>query len=58
MSEAVVLSRADFHTFQRLVPVRDRIEASIAELRGKQLACWCPLDKPCHADVLCEIANR
>ena len=22
------------------------------ELRGKDLACWCPLDKPCHADVL------
>ena len=27
------------------------------ELRGKDLACWCPLDKPCHADVLLEIAN-
>ena len=21
------------------------------ELRGKNLACWCPLDSPCHADV-------
>lgn len=29
-----------------------------AELRGKNLACWCPEDKPCHADVLLEIANR
>lgn len=28
------------------------------ELRGKNLACWCALDKPCHADVLLEIANR
>lgn len=27
------------------------------ELRGKQLACWCSLDKPCHADVLAELAN-
>jgi hypothetical protein len=27
------------------------------ELRGKNLACWCPLDKPCHADVLLKIAN-
>lgn len=27
------------------------------ELRGKVLACWCSLDKPCHADVLAEIAN-
>lgn len=28
-----------------------------AELAGKNLACWCPLDAPCHADVLLEIAN-
>ena len=27
------------------------------ELRGKDLACWCPLDQPCHADVLLKIAN-
>lgn len=26
-------------------------------LRGKTLACWCPLDQPCHSDVLIEIAN-
>ena len=27
------------------------------ELRGKNLACFCKLDQPCHADVLLEIAN-
>jgi hypothetical protein len=27
------------------------------ELRGKNLACWCPLDEPCHADVLLKVAN-
>jgi len=27
------------------------------ELHGKNLACWCPLDQPCHADVLLEWAN-
>ncbi len=27
------------------------------ELRGKNLACWCRLDQPCHADVLLELAN-
>ncbi|WP_102158693.1 DUF4326 domain-containing protein [Zhihengliuella halotolerans] len=27
-----------------------------AELAGKNLACWCPLDQPCHADVLLRIA--
>jgi Domain of unknown function (DUF4326) len=29
-----------------------------AELRGRDLACWCPLDQPCHADVLLREANR
>lgn len=28
------------------------------KLKGKNLACWCPLDQPCHADVLLEIANK
>jgi hypothetical protein len=30
---------------------------SFAHIRGKDLACWCPLDQPCHAAVLLEIAN-
>lgn len=36
----------------------------VTELRGKNLACWCPLEDaqgnrvPCHADVLLELANR
>jgi len=32
--------------------------AELEQLRGKDLACWCPLDQPCHADVLLELANR
>lgn len=31
--------------------------ARIAALRGKNLMCFCPLDQPCHADVLLELAN-
>lgn len=27
-------------------------------LRGKDIACWCPLDEPCHADVLIEMTNQ
>lgn len=27
-------------------------------LRGKNLACWCAIGKPCHADLLLKIANR
>jgi hypothetical protein len=30
---------------------------AVAELKGRDLACWCPLDEPCHADVLLRIAN-
>lgn len=30
----------------------------LAPLRGRDLACWCPLDgSPCHADVLLAWAN-
>lgn len=35
-----------------------RILDAIPTLRGKHLACFCPLDQPCHADVLLEIANE
>ena len=28
-----------------------------ADLRGKNLACWCKIGTPCHVDVLIEIAN-
>lgn len=44
--EKTVVGFGDF-TFERIR----------AELAGKNLACWCPLDAPCHADVLLEIAN-
>lgn len=27
------------------------------ELRGKNLACYCPIGEPCHAEVLLKIAN-
>jgi hypothetical protein len=30
----------------------------VRELAGRDLACWCPLDVPCHADVLLDVANR
>ncbi len=36
---------------------RARILDNLDELRGKNLMCFCPLDQPCHADVLLEIAN-
>ena len=34
------------------------VAAVQAELRGKTLACSCPVnDQPCHADALLEVAN-
>jgi uncharacterized protein DUF4326 len=27
------------------------------ELRGRDLACYCALAQPCHADILLEVAN-
>lgn len=55
-------------------PIKDRAEAvavyrswlggqhdlleDVRELRGRNLACWCPADEPCHADVLLALANR
>lgn len=27
-------------------------------LKGKDLACWCSLDKPCHVDVILKILSE
>ena len=35
----------------------ERLRDAVNAIRGKDLACWRPLDQPCHADVLLEIAN-
>ena len=40
--------------FERLMKSSPR---DVSALRGKNLACWCPLDGPCHADTLLRIAN-
>ena len=33
------------------------LAAARYDLSGHDLACWCPLDIACHADILLEIAN-
>jgi len=42
--------------------IEGRLDITIAdverELRGRDLACYCPLDEPCHADVLLRYANK
>lgn len=34
------------------------ILSGLPKLRGKNVACYCRLDQPCHGDVLLELANR
>jgi hypothetical protein len=29
----------------------------LSEIRGKNLACWCKIGAPCHADVLLDLVN-
>lgn len=36
---------------------RAALVEALPSLRGKNLACWCPIDRPCHADILLELAN-
>ena len=35
----------------------EKVRRDLGELRGKSLACFCKIDRPCHADVLLELAN-
>ncbi|WP_276200245.1 DUF4326 domain-containing protein [Chelatococcus sp. XZ-Ab1] len=34
------------------LPVPPSIEEIAAELGGREIACWCSVDAPCHGDVL------
>lgn len=43
-----------FRQYREKYPIS---ESELEELRGKDLACWCKLGEPCHADVLLEMAN-
>ena len=38
-------------------PGRELLARARRDLRGKNLACWCPIGEPCHADVLLEAVN-
>jgi len=39
--------------YRKMRLIRDRI----TDLGGKDLACWCSLDKSCHADALIELCK-
>jgi hypothetical protein len=52
LTEAIAAYRADLDqwTPQRHAQAR-------RDLAGRNLACWCPLGQPCHADLLLELVN-
>ena len=39
-------------------PRRAKLITALPRARAKNLGCFCSLDKPCHRNVLLEIANR
>lgn len=57
-AEAVVardMADADGRTTNGYVRSSAEIRAALG---GRDLACWCPEGRPCHADVLLKIANE
>lgn len=63
VAQFAVLARGYIDIGTSRAPVEDqiatakRIRDHICELSGHDLACWCRLDKPCHADVLLDLAS-
>lgn len=44
--------------YRELLARDDALRARARDaLRGRDLACWCPPDGPCHGDALLEVAN-
>lgn len=45
--------------FKRFTARKTQYQIHAAQhLRGKNLACWCLIGSPCHADILLKIANE
>ena len=47
----------DDHRWTDMLPGVPDLNNVRAQLAGRDLACWCKLSDPCHADVLLEFAN-
>ena len=43
--------------YRAWILTQDELINSLHELKGKTLGCWCS-PKPCHGDVLAELAER
>jgi hypothetical protein len=59
VEEAVARAVTEYRAWLRCAPRGIEIAAAAKkELKGREVYCYCPLDRPCHADVLAEIANE
>lgn len=58
--ETVTTAKRAVELFRELLTNHPWKEQKLAQLRGKNLACWCSTEPGtfCHADVLLEIANK
>ncbi len=56
-ARGVAASFAGLYARELEVPKPPILADIRAQLKGKNLACWCGLGDPCHVDVLLEIAN-
>ena len=56
-AEAIAVAVAQYRQWRQGLAALGLQLERLAELRGRDLACWCSLDQPCHADVLLELAN-
>lgn len=57
-NSAIVLNNYENYIKYHVTFDPDFPAESFSELRGKNLACFCPLDQPCHADILLRLANE
>jgi hypothetical protein len=55
---AVQLTQNMYDEWSQMHDAKLAILGHINKLRGADLACWCDLDQPCHADALLELANQ
>lgn len=52
-------ARHSFNLYASLAPFNEKLVATAkAELKGKNLACWCGEFDNCHASILLKLANE
>lgn len=56
IEQSLELYRRNMKLLIKLAWMHEKVDF-LAPLRGKDLACWCALDAPCHAGILLELAN-